>query len=401
MKKILSKICVLLLAAGLTACGGEQGNTDGNSNQPAVNVNQPGDTAASQPSRQHTLEEPGATIEAAGEFWNDWWWRRGAFSWEHIDESRRNFRPFDETAAPAHHPVSRGFDALLPSSGFANINDIGTHLLQFYTQDWVDSGQFGETPVIAEFMPGESFFIFGWDNVIEEYDGGLYIFTFNEGSARPNWATAVHTLVEQDGSRAIVETVVTTYDGVNDSETTGRTTIIYRFTLIDGRIDSGYGQWIPSDTPSEPIPWVGFSATLGDITIFVHLREHIIIENLDRLHSVEHFGFSEHGDTIFFEATEAIYDVKLIQFSNDWDENTEEIIYILADSIHIADSVWSDEGILIHGYMSMGTLPWSGISFYTTTREPKQRYFFAINHDNSDSHHAFMIWNITSQMRFE
>ena len=84
MKKIQNKICgafFIILTVGLTACNGEQGGTSGNLNQP---VNQP---------KQHTLQELSETIVAAGEFWEDWWWRSGVFAWKHIDDSRRNWQP--------------------------------------------------------------------------------------------------------------------------------------------------------------------------------------------------------------------------------------------------------------------------------------------------------------------
>ena len=35
-------------------------------------------------SAEWTIEELGAKIEAAGTFWNDWWWGRGRFAPEHI-----------------------------------------------------------------------------------------------------------------------------------------------------------------------------------------------------------------------------------------------------------------------------------------------------------------------------
>ena len=249
MKKIQNKIygvlLLLLLTAGLTACNGENGstaNTEVNLNQPAVN--QPSDTTATTPTthpHQHTLTELSETIEAAGEFWNGWWHRSGAFAWEHIGDYIPNFQPFDENIAPAHHPVSRGFSLLLPSSGFASLDDIATHLLQFYTQSWVDRGQFAEPLVSAEFM-GEEVQRFGWTNAFEEYDGNLYVFTWNESQPRPDWQTATHTLIEQNGNRAVIETVVQT--SIYGFEGGGiMPTITYRFTFIDGRIDNAYGRW--------------------------------------------------------------------------------------------------------------------------------------------------------------
>ena len=158
MKKFTNKICgvllLLLLTTGLTACNGENGGTANTE----VNINQPNETTTTTPTNQphqHTLAELSATIEAAGEFWNGWWHRSGAFAWEHIGDYTPNFQPFDENIAPAHHPVSRGFSLLASSSGFASLDDIAAHLLQFYTQSWVDRGQFAEPLVLAEFMGSE------------------------------------------------------------------------------------------------------------------------------------------------------------------------------------------------------------------------------------------------------
>jgi len=407
MKKITVLTIIIIGLLIFTGC--TNNNQTNNSNQ-ATDTTTPSITEPSQtrpptpdptPELPHewTLEELGETIVAAGEFWNKWWASHHTFEWEHIDDSRRNWQPWDPALTPAHHPLSRGFAIILPSSGFTRFYEIGDHLLQFYTQAWVDSGQFAEPMVTMEFIDGEEAYLFGYYG-FEAYDDYLYVFIQTEWSARPDWSHATHTLIEQDGSHAVVETVVSTHiHGYNPSY--DMPTIIYRFTFIDGKIDSGHGQLIQSQSPSEPIELRGHSATLGDMFIFAHLKEHILIDDPDRLHTIEHFDFDERGDTIFVEASEAIYDVMLIRFTNDWDDDAGKTIHTLTDSLSIADAIRPGEGILIHGYMGLGTLPWSGISFYTTTREPKERHFFAIDHDNSDSHNWFMIWNITEQVRAE
>ena len=38
------------------------------------------------------------------------------------------------------------FEILLPSSGFASLNDIRSYLLQYYTETWVDTGLSGGLP---------------------------------------------------------------------------------------------------------------------------------------------------------------------------------------------------------------------------------------------------------------
>jgi len=95
---------------------------------------------------------------------------------------------------------------------------------------------FGERTVVGDF---ELFFGEPW--AFEEYDSTLYIVTARWGSMRPDWATAIHALAEQDGNRAVVETTVTAYDHRGSGNEMPMAT--FNFTFIDGRIESGLGQW--------------------------------------------------------------------------------------------------------------------------------------------------------------
>jgi len=385
MRKIANKICgvllLLLLAAGLAACGGEQNNTGDNLNQP-------------------TLEELSATIVAAGEFWEAWWSRNGVFSWEHIDDSRSNFQPFNEDVAPVHHPVSRGFSALLPSSGFVSLSDIGNHLLQFYTQSWVDSGQFAEPLVTAQFM-GEEVQRFGWTNAFELYGDRLYIFTWNESQPRPNWRTATHTLIEQEGNRAIVETVVSTsmygFDGGGTMPT-----ITYRFTFIDGRIDSAYGRWHETYSLQDYQVWQGFYAPISgmeDARLFIYRAEDVFLGSFDAVHSIEYPNFrglsAEHGQVILIGAIQTIYNVSLVTIENIFDNVLNQDGFTITDEFWITETLQPGEGITISDYISVDILPLSGITFTTA---PGERHFFVINHDNSDSPHWFVLLDITGQI---
>ena len=65
------------------------------------------------------------------------------------------------------------------------------------------------------------------------------------------------------------------------------------------------------------------------------------------------------------------------------------------EGIFITEVLQAGEGIVIRDYVSMGTLPWSAITFTTA---PGERHFFAINHDNSDSPNRFMLLDITGEM---
>jgi hypothetical protein len=85
------------------------------------------------------------------------------------------------------------------------------------------------------------FDVFAIPSAFEEYDGELYVLTARMGTLRPFWATAIHSLVEQEGNHAIVETIVSAYDHMDMGVELPTATFL--FTFIDGRIESGVGQW--------------------------------------------------------------------------------------------------------------------------------------------------------------
>ncbi|MCL2225908.1 MAG: hypothetical protein FWB96_13145 [Defluviitaleaceae bacterium] len=220
MKIHIALLVILLL--GFAACGGDAEQTEDITPTPDIEVR-----------NEHSLEELGATIIAASEFWDDWWGLRGAFEWgAHIDST-----PWYYWAEQPEHPRSRGMDVLLPSSGFESLNDIADYLSQFYTSDWIARELFGEGSAIQE----PSIF-FGSPWAFVEYDGAVYVATARIGTMRPDWTTAIHTLIEQNGNRALVDTVVTAYDhrGSGDEMPTAT----FSFVFIDGKIESGYGAWV-------------------------------------------------------------------------------------------------------------------------------------------------------------
>lgn len=233
MRKFLMLLILLLLAAGLAACDGDNDMTD----------------LATEPYYQWTVEELGETIVAAGTFWEDWWYMRGRFGWE-------NFEQFDwgdplpehyATSSPEHsawlerqgvlteeymdrfpeHLHERGtFGILLPTSGFTSLNDIREYLLRYYTPAWID----------AELHHDFSVFV--------EYDGVLFVDITRAGFVRPNWETATHAIIEQSDGHVTVETTVLTgawhrepYEYVYPVETQ------HRFVFVDGKIDGGRGAW--------------------------------------------------------------------------------------------------------------------------------------------------------------
>jgi len=220
----------LLLLAGCT--NGNNGNGE--------------TTTAPETPRGHTIEELGETIVAAGTFWEDWWNFRGPFDWQHFAPIETFDEPLPEhyvTGSDEHnawlerqrvwheeylarfpeHLRERGFFwvQLLPSSGFESLSNIRDYLLQYYTERWVDAELFGE---FTKFV---------------EYDGVLYVCGARAGLSRANWETAEHELIEQDGSRAVVETTVMhgAWHREPYEEDIGAVPVQYRFTFVDGRID--------------------------------------------------------------------------------------------------------------------------------------------------------------------
>jgi len=166
-------------------------------------------------SGEDSIEEFGATIVAAGTFWENWWNFEGPFASEHIGEP-----------ATAEHLEEFSLNQLLPTSGFESIDDIRNYLLQYYTENGLEA------------QSGLVTYYFSSMAIFEEYDGNLYVHTARAGVVRPDWTTAEHTLIEQSENRAIVETTVLVagwhrepYMEINPFEST------YRFTLVNGRID--------------------------------------------------------------------------------------------------------------------------------------------------------------------
>jgi len=163
--------------------------------------------------REWTIEELGEIIVASGNFWEDWWDTIERFSFEHIG----NWAYI--------HPYSTIYSELLSTSGFENLNDIRDYLLKYYTESWVDA------------MLSRSFAPF------IEYNNVLFIHAARACSVRPDWETATHTLISQDGCYASVESTVL-YRSCYPTETDDGLIfmhvfeVTYNFTFINGRIDT-------------------------------------------------------------------------------------------------------------------------------------------------------------------
>jgi len=153
-----------------------------------------------------TIEELGEIIVAGGIFWEDWWRLRGAFATEHIDWEEGHLQIYNR---------------VLPSSGFSSLDDIRSYLLQYYTEAVVNTQLSGEIPIFVE------------------YNSNLYMNSGRMSSMHPDWENATHIIIEQSGNLIVVETTVLVYV----PETGAGEEVQYRFTFIDGRIDSAGNSW--------------------------------------------------------------------------------------------------------------------------------------------------------------
>ncbi|MCL2357579.1 MAG: hypothetical protein FWC70_10605 [Defluviitaleaceae bacterium] len=431
MKKFLTQTCgvlfLLALTTGLAACTNEQNNTNQSGQSGgAIDIavpNQPGQPGdAGQPGapdiepppaagESRTLAELGATIVAVGEFWNRWYASHPSFDWAHIDNSRSNWQPFDEAILPGHHPLSRGFAVVLPSSGFTRLDDVGEYLLQFYTSAWVDSGVFAEPPVAMQIHEGYDVTIFGLRG-FEEYDGELFVFVQPEMSARPDWATATHRIIEQNGGRAVVETVVTTAISVFVGD--DMPTITYRFTFENGKISDAHGRWneaAESQSPASPrddidIPGGGFDTTAIRPRTYAPVGEHTLLHIYRPEDSVPGYfdamlymphptrpGDNVVGDMII-AASRQISDVSLILLEHGWNASANADTFTVTESFLIAQTLPPGEAIQIQN-ISVGGSPRSGISL---TDGLGERHYFAIHYDTSGWGAGLMLLVITEQM---
>ena len=218
MKKLLITALMLSALLALTACStgnniAPQPELPSPPETPAIQGQESTDTQSNEQmdtAQAWIIEELGATIVTAGTFWEEWWGLRGRFAHEHI--------AFDEwDDVPSH--MMGVYSRILPTSGFDSINSVHSYLLQYYTESWIAREQSGE---LAAFV---------------EYNGVLYIHTARAGFPSPRWETAAHVLIEQDGSRVVVETTVPVADW--DAYTVEPWDMVRRFTFVDGRIDDG------------------------------------------------------------------------------------------------------------------------------------------------------------------
>lgn len=143
------------------------------------------------------------TIVGAGNFWEDWWFLRGPFAYENIDsEEMLGFK-----------------NRLLPSSGFTTLDDIRSHLSNWFTIDWIENQ-------IAEGF------------VFSEYFDMIYVSAVRIGTVRPDWNSATVRYLSSEGDVVRIEAVVQVgawHRGLYEEAYARESTFL--FTFRDGLID--------------------------------------------------------------------------------------------------------------------------------------------------------------------
>jgi|GEM_PF-2248658 len=96
------------------------------------------------------------------------------------------------------------------------------------------------------------------------------------------------------------------------------------------------------------------------------------------------------GDSFVIWADAPLSDVWLISFYPDFE--TDELVHVLNRTHFITETLMQGQAIVIRNYMGRGTFPWSGVTFFTHTSE--RQYYFAQDHNRSDTPNRFAIWPI-------
>jgi len=314
-----------------------------------------------------TLARLSATITSAGQFWEDWWAFEGLFTYT---EGYGIFVPTD----PNQPGTGMSFSPLLPASGFTTLDDVHNHLTQFY------SAHLAESEMAHNFIM---------------YDGQLYFANARAGFPRFDWTDATFEIISESDGFALVEATVR--HGYFILDPGGYVTL--HFYMVDGRIDYVSGgsivmatlDWWGGDGASDYEVWDTFTAELANGWLYVATATETLLGsfidfhtvNYNHLHGADREPF---GDRLVIWSSMPLFDLELIGVTTEM--IGDDLVYIPLNAYGRIDALWPGYGYIVANYMSMGTLPWSGITFLDETGA---RYHFWLNHDNSDSTNRFFL----------
>jgi len=294
---------------------------------------------------------------------------------------------------PAHFP-SGIYAPLLPSSGFAGQDDIRSYLLQFYTGEWID------VLFSMEFAP------------FAEYDGILFINSARAGFSRPNWQTATHALVFQEGNKSIVKT--TLYHGAWHRLPYGESAypfeMTHRFTLINGRIDSGIGfdpsvyispsGWYIVERETRSVNFNVPSVTSANVRVQIEkssswggLPDHVLFD-LSQVETYYEFSELEGLMRFVFSTDIAVANFRLLRIyhnENFFRESAElhERLYNVQEILYTLEELTPEMPFVVAWWFPGGAVAGNGFSF--TDAYGQTRYFAFFNSGYEGDDHPIAI----------
>jgi len=153
-----------------------------------------------------TAVQMGRRVASQMHFWHTYWNFEGQFGW--VYNICRESEPVYDDEYAVYLP-------LLPASGIENMEQLRWRLTWHYTNAYIDR------LLAAEHAP------------FREINGQVYINVSRMHTYRPDWETATHEIVFEDGLRQTLETTVTMrHTGYLTEEI-----VRIRFVFVDGQID--------------------------------------------------------------------------------------------------------------------------------------------------------------------
>jgi len=160
-------------------------------------------------------------------------------------------------------------------------------------------------------------------------------------------------------------------DEPEDAET-GSNDVPYDFNLTHGFvIDSN------ADAEALGLTIVRLDPNTSEEVTFAHMLDY------DELRGS---GGLEHTDSLMIRASVPLYDFAVVNITND--SMGDRIVFFVEDAFGFVESLLPGEAYVIISYVSVGTLPWSGISFFDGEG---QFWAFAILQNQADEGDAYLL----------
>ena len=191
----------------------------------------------------------------------------------------------------------------------------------------------------------------------------------------------------------MVETVVSVGEGIREGGVSP--TITYRFTFIDGRIDSGIGQW---NWPLEPQaqdmhePRAERPRHHTNHILNIAPATDSLLATFEHIHEFDYSplrGGFYGGERIAIWTYQPVYDFEVVDIGND--TAGDDLIFCHVSAHGTIDTLIPGQVFVINNYLGVGTLPHSAVAF---TDLDGMRFYFAIVRDESDSPYTFVFWAI-------